>query len=167
MKKILATAAALVVGGFAAQASADNSFNFTIEGQIPVVCQGNNNSIAATETVDLTIATSQTLGSVTYVCNSAGGFTRTISSQNSGFMFRAGTSGTGPNQVAYQLSSGGGSGLGFAAEQLTAPKVTNVSGSTAFISGQTGSISVVVPQPTGNVYAGTYSDVVTIAVTAN
>jgi len=45
--------------------------------------------------------------------------------------------------------------------------VTNVSGSTAFISGQTGGISVVVPQPTGNVYAGTYSDVVTIAVTAN
>lgn len=167
MKKTIAAAAALIVGGFAAQASADNSFNFTIEGTIPTVCQGNNNSIAATETVDLTIATSQSLGSVTYVCNSAGGFTRTITSQNGGYLFRGNTQGGGANQVAYQLASGGGSGLSFPAEQLVAPKVTNHNGSTAFITGQTGSVSVVVPQPTGNVYAGTYSDVVTIAVTAN
>ena len=99
-RKLFATVAALAIGGFAAQASADSSFDFTVEGEIPVVCEGINNSIASTETVDLTIATPQTLGSVTYRCNSAGGFTRTITSENGGFMFRDDPSGGGANQIA-------------------------------------------------------------------
>ncbi|MEM9781721.1 MAG: hypothetical protein AAF899_04515 [Pseudomonadota bacterium] len=115
-------------------------------------------------------------GSITYVCNAPGGFTRTISSQNNGFLFREGTVGGGEDQIAYTVQHGGGSGLSFAERQLTAPEVSIFSGAPAFVEGQTGSITFRtfgVRETTTNdavattVRAGTYTDVVTVAITAN
>ncbi len=152
----LAAAGALALG-----ANADSSETFTVQGDVPLVCQANNNSVANPEIIDLTISAEQTLGSFTYVCNSAAGFTRTISSASGGFLVG------GSQSLPYNVSHGGGSGLGFSAIQLTTPKVTNLSGSTAFIAGQTGSIRAQVSGSTSGLFAGTYSDDITLVVTAN
>jgi hypothetical protein len=144
-----------------------NDIVFDIQGDVPLMCEGINNSIAAVETVDLTTTDPQTLGSINYKCNAAGGFQRTISSANAGLLIRAGSSGGSANSVAYELGSGGGSGLGLAPTQLTTPVVTNLSGSTAFIAGQTASVSFSLPSLPDAVYAGTYSDTVTVNITAN
>ncbi len=153
---------ALTAGGlFALNAHADSSDTFTVQGNVPVVCVAINNSVADPEVIDLTTSAEQTLGSFTYQCNSAAGFTRTISSASGGFLVN------GSQQIPYNVASGGGSGLGFAATQLTAPIVTSLGGSTAFIAGQTGSFRVSVSGSTAGLFAGTYADDVTLAVTAN
>jgi hypothetical protein len=162
MRLMKTSLVALAAGGlFALNAHADSTETFTVQGDVPVICQANNNSVADPEIIDLTTSASQTLGSFTYVCNSAAGFTRTISSASSGFLVN------GSQQIPYNLGHGGGSGLGFAPTQLTTPKVTNLGGSTAFIAGQTGSINVSVSGNTAGLFAGTYADDVTLAVTAN
>lgn len=168
-----AVAAAAMLAG---AANADSSFTFDITGTIPTICVGNNNSLGPVETVDLMAGvTAQTMGSVTYVCNAPGGFTRTISSANAGKLVRVGSSGGSGNEVPYLLGSGGGSGLSFAGTALTTPKISTLSGSTAFLAGQTASLNVSVASqattgasglPTTTVYAGTYTDTVTVAVTA-
>lgn len=155
---VLAAVAATFV--FAGAASADNNFSFEVEGNIPVFCEAINNSIAPVETITLD-GVSQTLGSVTYRCNLQSGFTRTISSANGGTL-----NGPGAGKIPYTLASGGGSGLGFSAVQLTAPKVTSLGGSTAFAAGQTGSVSAAATAPSG-LFAGAYDDVVTLAVVGN
>lgn len=159
----LAGAAVLALSA-AAQA---NDIVFDIQGDVPLVCEGINNSIAAVETVDLTTTADQTLGSITYKCNAAGGFQRTISSANAGLLIRAGSSGDEFNSVAYDLAHGGGSSLNFAPTQLITPVTTNLSGSSAFVNGQTGSVKFSLPSLPGSVFAGTYSDTVTVNVTAN
>jgi len=164
IRSMILAGAALVAMTASAQA---NDVVFDVQGDVPLACEAINNSIDAVEIVDLTITSNQTLGSITYRCNSAAGFTRTISSANAGQLWRAGTSGGNGNALDYLLGHGGGSGLGFANEQLTSPKVTNLGGSTAFIAGQTGSVRFAMPAPAAGVYAGTYSDTVTIAVSAN
>lgn len=156
--------AALLALSAAAQA---NDIVFDIMGDVPLVCEAINNSIDAIEIVDLTSTADQTLGSITYKCNSAAGFTRTISSANAGLLIRTGSSGGAANSVAYNLAHGGGSGLSFAATQLTAPVVSSLAGSTAFVNGQTGSVKFSLPALPGAVYAGTYADTVTVNVTAN
>lgn len=160
---------ALAGGAFLALSAAAqaNDIVFDIQGEVPLVCEGINNSIAAVEIVDLTSTAEQTLGSITYKCNSAAGFTRTISSANAGLLIRTGSSGGNANSLAYNLGHGGGSGLGFSATQLTTPVVTNLNGSTAFVNGQTGSVKFSLPALPGSVYAGTYADTVTVNVTAN
>ncbi|MEQ9506070.1 MAG: hypothetical protein RLO80_07340 [Hyphomonas sp.] len=159
MKKALMILAA--GGMFALGAQADSSETFTVQGDVPVVCQANNNSVADPEIIDLTSSASQTLGSFTYVCNSAAGFVRTISSASGGSLVN------GSQSIPYTVSHGGGSGLGFSATALTTPKVTNLGGSTAFIAGQTGGFSVQVSGSTSGLFAGTYADDITLAVTAN
>ncbi len=156
-------AAMFAVVSFSAQAegTTGNSFDFTVQGTVPAYCEAINNSLAPVETIDLEDTSAQTLGSVTYKCNLPEGFTRTISSANGG------TLNGGSTSIPYEVSSGGGSGLGFSPEQLTAPKVTSLSGSGAFANGQTGSFKVVVPSGPGNALAGTVSDVITIGVAGN
>jgi len=158
-------AALAATGMFALNAQADSSQTFTVQGDVPVICQANFNSVVSPEIIDLTSSATQNLGSITYVCNTTGGFVRTISSANAGIL-KNGTGGAA-KEIPYQLSSGGGSGLGFALTSLATPKVTSLGGSTAFIAGQTGSLSVQVSGSTAGLYAGTYSDDVTLAVVAN
>ncbi|MBI1187610.1 MAG: hypothetical protein GC206_09845 [Alphaproteobacteria bacterium] len=159
--KVKLAVAALALGGAAAPALADNSFNFEIEGSIPVFCEATNNSLAAVETLATLDGTEYTLGSITYTCNLTGGFTRTISSGNGGTL-----NGPGSGTIPYTVSHGGGSGLGFSATSLASPKITALGGSTAFIAGQTGSFRAAATAGSG-LFAGAYDDVVTVAVVGN
>ena len=126
-----------------------------------------------------TVATTTTVnvgaGSATYRCNSPVGFTRTISSANNGRLVRTGSNGDASNSIAFTISHGGGSGLGLPATGLTTPIATNLGN--GFLSGQTGSVSFQVNgvfntnsnannAPGTTVFAGTYTDTVTISLTA-
>lgn len=114
-------------------------------------------------------------GSITYICNDEQGFTRTITSANAGFLTLGGTPTTSANRrIRYTVQHGGGSGLSFAETQLTAPISTNFG---AMLSGQTGGltlrangVSQLDPSGSGTqvttVFAGDYSDVMTIAIAA-
>jgi hypothetical protein len=155
----MASAAALFL--FAGSAQAGDSDSFVIQGEVPLYCDLINNSVAATEVVDLTITDAQTLGSYTYKCNSADGFERTVESTNGGTL-----NGTG-GSIDYLFSHGGGSGLGFAAQQLTSPVITSLSGSPAYAAGQTGSVRFQLPASAAGEMAGTYSDTVTVSIVAN
>lgn len=129
-----------------------------------------------------TVATDATVnapaGSATYRCNSVAGFTRTIASQNNGWLTLDGTSTSDSSRrIRFTLTHGGGSGLGFAARQLTAPVSNSYPGNTTWLAGQTGGISFqasgVRGAPAANgvsgttVMSGNYRDTVTITLTAN
>lgn len=113
--------------------------------------------------------------SVTYICNDVDGFTRTISSANGGFMTLNGAPTTSGNRrIRYTVQHGGGSGLTQAEVQLTAPVSANFG---PMLNGQTGSltfrangVSQLDPSGSGTqvttVFAGDYSDVMTIAIAA-
>ena len=118
-------------------------------------------------------------GSASYRCNSTAGFTRQITSANAGKLVRTGSTGDANNSIAFTMAHGGGSGLGFAATSLATALSTPFTASAAFLTGQTGGVSfqingVATPDNSGingapgtTVFAGDYTDVVTIAVTAN
>ena len=183
MKKLLALAvlSASVVG--ASQAMADDSLTYNLGADVSTVCGAYkyDGPVVAVDFSDLSAVDTGTTvdvgaGSATYRCNAPGGFTRTISSQNNGYLFRSGTAGGSNNQIAYTMQHGGGSGLGFASTGLTSALVQNFSGSGAFLAGQTGSVTFHINgvssvggnnSPGTTVFAGDYADVVTIAVTAN
>ncbi len=116
--------------------------------------------------------------SALYVCNVATGFTRSITSQNQGNLWRAGTSGGANNSIPYTIQHGGGSSLGFAAQPLTSAITTTFAGSSAFLAGQAGSVTLRVNGVqvasaananvnTTNVFAGNYSDIVYIDIVGN
>ena len=182
MKKFAIAAMAATM--FAAPALADNSITYSLDGDVGSICGVyRHNGTAFVTNVPVNFnelsATSANVaasgGSATYRCNSAAGFTRNISSANNGVLRRDGSAGGALNEIAYRMSHGGGSGLSFTAQQLTASKITNLGGSPAFLAGQTGSVNFEVTgvqapaggnqAPGTTVYAGNYTDTVTIAVT--
>jgi hypothetical protein len=103
------------------------------------------------------------------------GFSRTITSANSGYMTLNGAATTSANRrIRYTVQHGGGSGLAFAETQLTAPRTDNFG---AMLNGHTGSltfrangVSQLDASGSGTqvttVFAGDYSDVLTIAIAA-
>ena len=114
-------------------------------------------------------------GSITYRCNVPAGFTRTITSQNNGFLTRNGVATTDNlRRIRYTFQSGGGSGLSVAETQLTAPVVTDLNGSGSFLAGQTGGVTFRAngvmgaiggnESPGTTVFAGNYSDTVTVTI---
>lgn len=186
MKKILAAAAALAVLTAASAASAQSVYgtNLTVNlsADVALRCDARLNSATGTildidfgtlSSVDTAATVSMGAGSMSYICNDADGFTRTISSANSGYLTLDGASTTANNRrIAYTMSHGGGSGLAFADTQLTAPLATNLG---AMLGAQTGSVTfkangVMTGGGTSaqstSVFAGDYSDVVTIAIAA-
>ncbi len=117
-------------------------------------------------------------GSATYRCNVLAGFTRTIASQNNGWLTLDGTATTdSARRIRFTMTHGGGSSLGFPAQQLTAPLTRNFGAAPALLNGQTGGVSFQasgVRGPAGangvpgtTVLAGDYRDTVTITLTAN
>lgn len=182
MKKMLLAAAATVA---AATPAAAQTLTYELDAEVAVKCgayksDGPNVPVnfAELSTTPSDTFVTAAAGSATYRCNAPGGFTRTISSANNGVMIRTGTSGGAGNSIPFEMSHGGGSGLGtggFVA--LTSNLVTNLGGSTAFLAGQTGSVSFRVAgvaaalggnnAPGTTVFAGDYTDVVTISVAAN
>jgi hypothetical protein len=166
MKKlILATVASAV---FATPALAQSSTNVVIQGSVPLSCTVvANPSIVNPELINLCdTATDQSLGSLTYACNNAGGFTRTVSSANQGVLKRAGGGAT-EGTIAYQVSHTGGSGIDMPLSSLSSNHVESMAGSTAFVNGQTGSVKVRVGNASGPLFAGNYGDTITIAIAPN
>lgn len=117
-------------------------------------------------------------GSATYRCNSVAGFTRTIASQNNGWLTLDGNATTEDSRrIRFTITHGGGSGLSFAARQLTAPFSRSYPGNSTWLAGQTGGVSFqasgVRGAPAANgvpgttVMAGNYRDTVTITLIAN
>ena len=184
MRMLLIAAASTAF--IATPALADNSITYSLDADVGSICGVfRHNGTAYVTNVPVNfgeIATTSAnvavgAGSATYRCNSANGFTRTISSANSGVLRRDGSAGGALNEIEFRMSHGGGSGLNFAAQTLATPKVTNLAGSGAFLAGQTGSVNFEVTgvqaalggnqAPGTTVYAGNYTDTVTIAITAN
>jgi hypothetical protein len=182
MKKLLVASAAIAA---TATPAAAQTLTYELEAEVAVKC-GVYKSDGPTVPVnftDLSTTPSDTFitesaGSATYRCNAPGGFTRTISSANGGVMIRTGSSGGAGNSIPFEMSHGGGSGLGTGGfVPLTSNVISNLGGSTAFLNGQTGGVNFrvagVAAAPGGNeapgttVFAGDYTDVVTISVVAN
>ncbi len=185
MKKLLIAAVASTAF-IATPALADNTLTYSLDADVGSICGVfRHNGTAYVTNVPVNFGELATTsanvpvgaGSATYRCNNPNGFTRTISSANSGVLRRDGSAGGAANEIEFRMSHGGGSGLGFATQTLATPKVTNLSGSTAFLAGQTGSVNFEVTgvqaslggnqAPGTTVFAGNYTDTVTIAITGN
>lgn len=184
MKKII-LAAGLTAALISTPAFADNSLVYELDADVGSICgvynyQGQNIPVAFGDLAATPDSQQVTVGagSAGYRCNSAAGFTRTISSANGGKLVRTNSNGDSNNSVPFEMKHGGGSGLGFDWTSLSSNKVSNLGGSAAFLAGQTGSVSFRVngvfnnnsnvhDAPGTTVFAGDYTDTVTIAVTAN
>lgn len=191
MKKLLLGAAAvLALGapGIASAQSVDPSVSFNLEGSVAEICGvawSNGFTVFDVDFGELsttpagTTITIDPQGSIAYVCNVADGFTRTITSANGGKLRRDGSAGGSGNEIPYLIELTGGSGVNTAGyvsvSSLTSPQ--NFNGSAAFRNGQNSNVSFQVngvqtgPGPQGSfstsVFAGDYTDTLTIAVTAN
>lgn len=178
-----AIAAVFIAGAAFAQQTPSGQLSYDLSAEVGSVC-GAFNSTGTEIDVDFgelaNTATTSTVeenaGSASYACNSPNGFTRTFSSANGGYLFRSGTSGGAQNQIAYEMSHGGGSGLSMDWTQLTSAATADLSGA-GFLTGQTGGVDFRVygvrsTNSNANgashttVFAGDYSDVVTITLTA-
>ena len=179
----VASAIALATGAASAQDNTPAQLAFNLNAQVGSVCGVYNGSgteidvdFGELSSTDSNSKVEQSAGSVSYACNAPDGFTRTINSTNGGYLFRDGTSGGNNNQIGYEIRHGGGSGLSTGWTQLTSA-VNSDHGGAAFLSGQTGSVDFRVDgvridtgangAPSTNVFAGSYSDVVTITLTAS
>jgi spore coat protein U-like protein len=118
-------------------------------------------------------------GDITYRCNVAAGFTRTVASQNRGFLTLGGQATTSATRrIRFTMQQQGANGFGYA--QLTAPRVNalrDAVGNPLYLRGQTAIIRfraygvrgpAVTTGPVGTtVFAGNYRDTVTLTITAN
>ena len=168
--------------GYAQQTPA-GQLSYDVSAQVGSVCGVYNASgteivvdfgdLSSTET---TGTVEQAAGSASYACNSPDGFNRTITSTNGGYLFRSGTSGGAQNQIAYEMRHSGSNGLTMDWTQLTAAETGDLSGP-SFLTGQSGDVDFRVSGVRATnagadgasyttVFAGDYSDVVTITVTA-
>ncbi len=163
-----------------------NNIGYNISAQVSPVC-GAYYSNGPTVDIDFgdlsAIPTNQSIrrraGSVTYRCNSTVGFTRTIASQNGGFMTLNGDPTTdNARRIRFTMRQTGAHR--FVARQLSSPLVTfhrvgrnsaaNLRGNggnvffNAFgVAGNSGGNGLT----TSTVFAGNYQDTVTITITAN
>ncbi|MFO6448610.1 hypothetical protein ACLBKU_15855 [Erythrobacter sp. NE805] len=179
---------ALLAAGLAALAGAPlgaQNLTYQMSAQVAPVCGVYSSSgtvidvnFGSLATVDPATTVNAAAGSATYRCNSTAGFTRTIASQNNGWLTLDGAPTTqDTRRIRFTLAHGGGSGLGFAARQLTAPVTGSFPGSGTWLGGQTGGVSFqasgVRGAPAANgvpgttVLSGNYRDTVTITLTAN
>ncbi|RYG85661.1 MAG: hypothetical protein EON59_11725 [Alphaproteobacteria bacterium] len=149
--------AAMVFAGPAyAQSSEGTTF---ISGILDEVCT--IDTAVSQATIDLSSGSAQDVTSVTYTCNTLGGFSRAISSQNGGRLVR------GAQAIPYTISHSGISDLALGASDLSAPLVSAVPASAAVTLGSAGVLRANISDIPANLLAGEYSDVVTISVTSN
>ncbi|WP_295696308.1 hypothetical protein [uncultured Maricaulis sp.] len=186
LNKILTTSAivaALATGSSFAQQGGSNQLSYDLSAQVSSVCGVFNaggteidvdfGDLANTET---TGTVEQAAGSGSYACNSPNGFTRTIASTNGGYLVRSGTGGGAQNQIAYEMRHTGSNGLTMNWTQLTSAATADLNGP-SFLTGQTGNVDFRVYGVRSTnagadgaayttVFAGDYSDIVTVTVTA-
>jgi len=180
-----AAASGAAAQNVATQADGTNTrLEFRLEATVDQIC-GAFSDASANTVVDFgdlaDIDQSQTLplrivaADVAYICNEPNGFLRTISSQNSGRLVRVGSGGGAGNEIPYRVGGTGGE-LSFALQQLQSPVVSNAV-SPVFLMGAAGPLQLQVPGVRSSVaqngifgttvFAGSYVDTLTIAVTAN
>ncbi|GAO80923.1 hypothetical protein [Sphingopyxis sp. C-1] len=168
MKTLFAAASVLAVLA-STPAMADDKADVSITGNIALACTVSPD--VRDVTVDLNSTAAQSAGSLTYRCNGANGFTRTIASDNAGQLNNV--AGANKGFVPYTITHGGGSGLGIATPvSLATPTTTNLGSSAAFVNGQTGTLSLILAKPASAsaanpLFAGDYTDVIRVSITAN
>jgi hypothetical protein len=202
MKKHLVSAAILAVFGagaaFAQGITFGQSLPVDIEAEVGSVCGAQviraNGGDLAIDFNDLASTPAGTQkedngGRLYYVCNSAAGLTRTFTSTNGGFLYRAGTGGGANNQIPWTFQhreTTAQPGLAVSERQLTDPFTGTIPGSAALLAGLGNQAAVGGPGPdlliraqgvqvasnlvgvsTTNVFAGDYRDVLTIGITPN
>lgn len=185
MKKTFALAASAAAVAFAAPAAAQNANPIVHElsGEVEAVCTLADSTPAPVQidfgtlsNVDVGSLTTEQANGVTIICNDPDGGTLSITSANNGVLRRDGTSGGANNEVGYQFRTTGT--ITVPAGNLATPVTRTFNASSAYINGQSITLrfaanGVRAPSPAGNggvistVYAGTYSDTVTVSVTAN
>ncbi|WP_334654851.1 hypothetical protein [Sphingomonas panaciterrae] len=144
----------------------DGKADLSIIGKIALSCTVSPDE--RTVQVDLDSTDAQTAGSLTYKCNGANGFTRTIKSANGGRL-----NGPANSFVPYTVSHSGGSGIAISTPVSLATTYTNsLSSSAAFVNGQTGQLRLIAAKPAtatdGNpLFAGTYTDTIVVSIAAN
>lgn len=118
-------------------------------------------------------------GDLTYRCNVLAGFTRTVASQNSGFLTLGGQpTADAARRIQFTMQHWGADGFNYS--QITAPRISthrDTAGNPRFLNGENARVwfrayGVQGPAagaaPAGTrVFAGDYRDTVTITITAN
>lgn len=178
---LIAGTAALCAGAAAAE-----NLNFSLNAQVPPVCGafGTGGPVIAVDFGELAnIPPDQTVqaraGSITYRCNSLVGYTRTVSSQNGGYLTLDGNPTTDDaRRIPFTMRTTGAHRFG--PLQLLNPRTTFHGvgrNSTAMLRGNGGNVffnAFGVRGPDGpngtpgtTVFAGNYRDTVTVTVIAN
>jgi hypothetical protein len=154
-------AVALFIGAPAAaqNQSTRGSDETLISGAIAPVCTVE--VITAEVLVDVSVRAAQTATPITYTCNSVGGITRRVISQNGGSLVR------GSQAIPYRLSEEGSSGLAFAPAWLQAPLVTQVASFPQLTRGAQNMLRVSIPAVPPRLVAGEYTDTITIEIAPN
>jgi spore coat protein U-like protein len=188
MKKMLFAGVAIAAAATPAFAQSSPTLTYNLEAEVSTICGVYSETGQASRDIDFgdlaatPVSTQLEIAGqpgerVTYRCNSPAGFTRTIESANSGVMVRTGSNGDALNSIGFEMSHPtGGSGTSFAYQSLTTPRVDTFPGTAPFLVGRTGNINFRVngvgdvdPQNRSvgtTVFAGDYTDVVTITVTS-
>ncbi|TRO94369.1 hypothetical protein FKB34_10730 [Glycocaulis profundi] len=181
-KQLFAAAAAAAFTASAAFAQATDTLIVTVQADVDEYCTISSDS-GQSLTVDRgtlnnlpegqwTNTESQLGHPLTYRCNAAGGFTRTVSSQNGGYLHRDGSTGGEGNEIRWEFRSGGGAGLNalpwvhLASDLQTTVPAGRASDFLGNGQRYTSNYRVEgVQRGAGtSVFAGDYSDVVTITV---
>jgi hypothetical protein len=186
-----AIAVALVATPVLAQTnvSPSNNLKFTLDAEVGTICgvysaQGQTIPLDFGDLAEMTSTQEATrTAELIYTCNALGGFSRTITSDNNGRLVRVGSTGGSGNEMTYRFGHSGttANGLTVGNRGLPAafnPVTSNHSNSTTtFLAGVRETATFQVSgslrshggqgiAPTTSLFAGDYSDTVTIAVTA-
>lgn len=191
MKTIFATtlaAAVMVAAPALAQekpSPAGAGLTYALDADVGVVC-GVYNTGGATVAIpfgDLALRTATQRTSVdakvVYRCNTVGGFTRTVTSANNGNLVRQGEATSGSNRIAYRFGEiSSDRSIVTNNATLTTSITSEHAGSQAFLTGVESVQNFNVPgvlntrggyadgAPGTTVFAGDYTDTVTVSITA-
>lgn len=186
MKKIaLVSVAALAIAGAASAELLESDLTINIEGQVELIC---GLTSLGGDTVEVDFGTlSDTTGQIRedvpfgVVCNSADGATLGISSMNGGKLLRGGTEMGDGNEIAYSVNPDPGSDAfsttpGTPPTSLANDKSYTINPDNRLREGREFGIAVYFDgvkgpdfqgAPTTTVYAGDYSDTITVSLSAN
>lgn len=168
--------------------SSGNSLSYTLNADVGTICGVYNTggqavTINLGDLAELTSVQDATATSeAVYRCNSTGGFSREIKSANGGALVRQASDTLAANRISYRFSHGGGTDLEVARGRPTPLGSTAITtthaGSLAYLTGVKAPIGFEVSgvfrtfggfadgAPGTSVFAGDYSDTVTISVIA-
>lgn len=159
---------------------------YALNAQVGPVC-GAYNDAGQTVTIDFGALANtppdqfvwRAAGDITYRCNVLAGFTRTVTSQNGGWLTLGGqTTSESARRILFTMQHWGADGFNYT--QLTAPRVSthrDTAGNRRFLNGENARVwfraygvqgTATGGAPAGTqVFAGEYRDTVTLTITAN